>query len=378
MTSDFTGIGTSVMYTRMAGELAIGLSEAAVAFWREARCAWHEGTSKEVLRRLDPEAAREALVSGLRPSSARVYSRCLAQFLSWASTSWDRHVADGGVPAFLDALRGQGMSPATVRLHLAALKKILDELLDAKAAMGIPYPPAAAPRPPAAAEDVRRLYEAADSDRERLLLVLLNGARLRPGQIAALRGERLDFSRGTVAVTRGRKRRAHLLKLSDSAIQRLRQVIGQERPKGLLFPSARDSAQPITVRGLQKMLARMSRRCGAVATCTAIRRASWALARKEAVPASGERGAGVSPGGGAETARQAASRPRAGRPCIRCRRGSGARFGVAACREGKPARRRWSPRDVRASRGRARAPCRRHRAGRTSPTASTARFPRLA
>jgi len=369
MAGDFTGFGTGSMYTRLGGEAAAVLSEGAVELWREARRAWREGTSTEVLRRLDPEAARRALAAGrLQPDSAVVYSRCLARLLAWARTSWDRHVADGGVPAFLDALRDQGMSPATVRLHLAALKAILDDLLDAEAVVGIPYPPRPASRPPAVAEDVRKLYEAAESDRERLLLVLLNGARLRPGQIAALRGECLDFSRATVAVTRGRKRRTHLVKLSDPVIRRLRQVIGQERPKGLLFPSPRDNAKPITVRGLQKMLARLSRRCGATTTCTAIRRALWALGRKDAAAPSIGR---------AEPARQTGLRPWAGRPCIRCRRGSGARLAVAARGEHGAARRRCSPRDTRAARESI-LTSRPRRAGRTSPAASTVRFRRLA
>jgi len=354
---------------RMAEEVVVGLSEAAAALWREARRAWREGTLKEVLRRLDPEAAREILALELQPISARVYSRCLTRLLSWARTSWDGDVADGGVPAFLDALRAQGMSPATVRLHLAALKKILDTLLDARAAQGVPYPPPPAPRPPAAEEDVRTLYEAADSDRERLLLVLLNGARLRPGQVAALRGERLSFSRGTVAVTRGRKRRTDVVKLPDSVIRHLRQLTGRNRPKGLLFPSPRDSARPITVRGLQKILARMSRRCGVATTCTAIRQASWVLAEKGAVPASGDGGTGAPPEERVEPVRQAAPQPRAVCRCIRCRRGAGARFGVAARREDRTARRRWSPRSARAPGGRIRLSGRRRRAGRVNPTA---------
>jgi len=363
---------------RMAEEVVVGLSEAAAALWREARRAWREGTSKQVLRRLDPEAAREVLVAlDLQPSSARVYSRCLARLLSWARTSWDGDVADGGVPAFLDALRVQGMSTATVRLHLAALRKILDTLLDARAVVGVPYPPPPAPRPPAAEEDVRGLYDAADSDRERLLLVLLNGSRLRPGQIAALRGEHLKFSRGMVAVTNWRKLRSDFVKLPDSVMHSLRQLVGQDNPKGLLFPSPRHSGRPITVRGLQKMVARMSRRCGVATTCTAIRRASWTLAQKEALPASGEEDVGAFPERRIEPVRHAAPRLRAGRLCIRCRRGRGARLEVAACRTDRAARRRWSPRDARVTRGRVAVSSRRRRAGRTSPTASTARLPRL-
>ena len=224
---------------------------------------------------------------GYCESTIHTYTRIIGELMLWL----DKHDPGRLNPAKLEAFfahlvrnpesvpelgkdRGEpvdGRALKYVAFH--AVRTVLDRCFD----MGLTWTMTPPPRPdhiaPASAETVRALYLAAKTDRERLLLVLVNGLGLMPYQAASLRWDAFDTFLQRVTVTCGGEQPkgtrtvqivgGYRKLLSECRARALTAAKEGDSPgAGLyVFPSRRKGeVNAVTVRTLQNVLARMTRR----------------------------------------------------------------------------------------------------------------------
>jgi hypothetical protein len=268
MAGEFDGLGTPILMGRMLLDLARGIS-AGIRLVREAIVRARDGTSRRIRWRTFEELA---LACGYAGSTARKYHLCVTRFLAWCDPREDGLDADAAVADFLRHLRACGVGNAGQRLHLAAIRTVLDKLLGFDLTADVSYAQRPAPLPPAEAEAVRRLVTGVRDSREMAALRLLNVEKFRPGHISGL--DEPSVHDDTATLTHHIARRVVLKEwpLSPETEALLDDMRPSRWPghaaagtRGLRFVS-------LSVRGIEALVQRLGERAGVRLTCTAIRK----------------------------------------------------------------------------------------------------------
>jgi integrase/recombinase XerD len=133
--------------------------------------------------------------------------------------------------------RAGGLSDSMIRHHLFTLRILFDYLLDSGV---IKSSPVAIPkfaltkykeRQILTEDEVKELYKAAQSKRERALLAVAYGCGLRRSEIAKLNVGDIVLNQGTLTVRDGKFGKSRVVPLSESVIADLRDYMVNERPK---------------------------------------------------------------------------------------------------------------------------------------------------
>ena len=265
MTSDTLGTGLGTVHAVI---LAGRDTAAAAAFAAGAIC--------RILRRLGPLLAtdRELLEQvpsllrdrGYRESTVVRYTECVVRYMIWRHVRFDR-AERHDVAGFLADLREQGQRGAVLRLHLAALRTVLDRLLDQRATAGIRYAARPPCTPPARPADIRRLLSEA-AGRDALLVSLAAKVGLRPSELSTLRWRQVDIEESVIQVVRGRRGRTVGLALPADVTARLAAYKAvTATSEDYVFPGRR-ARSPLAVRSVQLALNRLGSRCGVGVTFT--------------------------------------------------------------------------------------------------------------
>lgn len=117
-------------------------------------------------------------------------------------------------------------------------------------------------------EDVERLLEATRTLRERVLLMITYGARLRVSEVIALRPNDLDTERRVIRVVQGKGRKDRYTVLADRLdreVARYYHVYG--RPEHWVFPVRRDATRHIDISTAQKIYRAARRKAGITKEC---------------------------------------------------------------------------------------------------------------
>jgi hypothetical protein len=124
---------------------------------------------------------------------------------------------------------------------------------------------------------VTTLLAAAEDDRDRALVLMLNVLKLRPGQIVEVRTEDIHLAERALALPHDQPGTCTLVRIPDELAAPLERILREDGGRQWLFSSARRSDRPVTVRALQKRLTRIAARCRRHVTCTALRKAESVL-----------------------------------------------------------------------------------------------------
>ncbi len=281
MPSDFSGLGTNVMIPRLLADL-VASAYGAVSFVARqtmtARRPWLPAPLSATVDKLVGEGLRNVVESGcLKLSTAEKYRHVTLRFVATTGCGKLADLSSKLVEKHLGERAAHGLGNGGLRVELAALRTVLDRLLGMRTTAELDY--AARPEPIVAAsrELTTALLDAVANDQERILLLLLNVLKLRPGQIAGLRAEHVRLAERIVVVPHGRPGKYTLTPIPAELVGPLDGLLRQANGQEWLFSSPARSECPLTVRALQKRLARIASRCGRYVTCTAMRKAASLL-----------------------------------------------------------------------------------------------------
>jgi site-specific recombinase XerD len=190
------------------------------------------------------------------------------------------HVAFGDIDRFIDRQYQQGLAPATINRRLYALKHFFDFLLERQVVSGNPIKPSHVLRrartlPRALAqEQVDQLFAQMQHPLDRALFLLMLRCGLRVSEVARLKLRDIDWAQQAVLVEQGKGRKDRRVSLSADAIASLRECL-QQRPRGVpaeaVFWNQKRPHHPLSVKAIQKKMARYAKAAGIVASCHRLR-----------------------------------------------------------------------------------------------------------
>ena len=224
---------------------------------------WCVATRKGRDRLLEFRTLEEMIrLAGYAESTAEKYAEGVEEFCDWfGRTPFDAGPED--VRAFLTYKGTRGAFEARQRLLLAGLRTVMDRLLGCAMTVDVEYAPRPEARHGAPADAVRATFDRALEPEKQALLRLLHVEDLRPGIISRAREEDLVGSclRYTSLID-GEEvvRRAHL---SPGTLALLTGLLSRRRERRTDSPAGGDSRIiPMTVRGIEKYVARTAARAG--------------------------------------------------------------------------------------------------------------------
>jgi site-specific recombinase XerC len=174
------------------------------------------------------------------------------------------HVACGAIARCIDRPYQQGLAPATINRRLSALKHVFDCLLERQVVSGNPIQPS----------HVLRRARTLPHPLDRALFLLMRRCGLRVSAVARLKRRDIDWAQQAVLVKQGKGRKDRRVSLSADAIASLRECL-QQRPRGVpaeaVFWNQKRPHHPLSVKAIQKKMARDAKAAGMVASCHRLR-----------------------------------------------------------------------------------------------------------
>ena len=216
--------------------------------------------------RSDLSALRKALTErNYKPGTVDKYVACVSRFLGNVKCAKPEKLRRDDILEYLNGLRKNGLGNGTLRLHLCALRTVFDRLLELGITVDIEHAPRPVPRRPATREEVRQLMMGCRTERERLVIDMLNRSKLRPGQLQLLAvpadgclfGEAVNADCG-----------------SNRPVEPVSLEVFAAGTRGVtwLLPSLGHPG-PLSTRTIRRVVERVSKSCGFRTTCTALRKA---------------------------------------------------------------------------------------------------------
>jgi len=259
---DFTGLGTA----HLIGKVFLGTVEALLVACLEPRPT----PAKSSAAKLKPginvagDLSDALLVQGYAPSTATKYARIVTAFLQHVRPIRLVHLREDDVDDYLDHLKQRGMGNATLRLHLCAIRTVLDRLLGLDITVEIKHAPRPRPRPPATEDDMLKLLAACGNPKERFILNALNGSKALPSQLCRL---------GAIGHPSLFLWERHKDSIPDPPPCHVVPLVMDKTispETGWLLPSSRRPG-PISPRTMRRIVRRVAESCGVRTTCTAVR-----------------------------------------------------------------------------------------------------------
>jgi site-specific recombinase XerD len=184
------------------------------------------------------------------------------------------------VDRFIDAQHQQGLAPATINRRLSALKHVFDFLNDHQLVGATPVKPShvlrrsrALPRA-LSTEQLEPLLAHIQHPMDKALFLLMLRGGLRVSEVAQLKLKDIDWSQQAVLVEQGKGRKDRRVYLSADAVASLRECLTQ-RPNGVagdaVFWNQKRPSRALSVKAIQKKMARYAKAAGIVASCHSLR-----------------------------------------------------------------------------------------------------------
>ncbi len=197
--------------------------------------------------------AEDLRLKNYRQSTQAEYLRCAGHFIDYFDRSPMR-LSEPEIREFLLHLTDEKKgSPATVKMHVAALRFLYSVTLKRpEKVAGFVWPKVPHPLPDIlSGAEVERLLNAVESPKHRVILMAAYGAGMRIGEACSLATVDIDNERMVIHIRDGKRGHDRYVMLSPVLLQALRTYWRLYRPDGLaLFPGDKPGTciQPETVR----------------------------------------------------------------------------------------------------------------------------------
>ena len=187
------------------------------------------------------------LAKNYRQGKGKMIQACTREFLFFIETKGFvtiQQIKASEIIAYYEYIRERpnqrkegGLSDSMIRHHLFALRTFFDYLLDAGE---IESSPARIPkfllaktkeRNICSIEEIKQLYDACGSKRDRAILALAYGCGLRRSEISKLNTTDILIHKGTLLVREGKFKKSRTIPLSNNVITDLKEYLIYERAK---------------------------------------------------------------------------------------------------------------------------------------------------
>jgi site-specific recombinase XerD len=210
------------------------------------------------------EAMDEAMVlRGLAPRTREIYLGCVERVVRFARVQPDRLTAREVRAYLLDLTRERKAAFSTFNLALHSVRFFFTEVLKQPLVVGEFHFQRQPRRLPfvMSDEEVRRLFEAAHSFRDRALFETAYATGMRLSEATRLLISDIDSERMVIRVDQGKGRKDRYVMLAASLLETLRNYWRQARPKRYLFPGE-GGEKPLSHSSAQKAFTRAKRAAG--------------------------------------------------------------------------------------------------------------------
>jgi site-specific recombinase XerD len=184
------------------------------------------------------------------------------------------------VDHFVEDQHQRGRAWATINRRLNALKHFFDYCLDQQLVVGNPIKPShfvrrGRPLPKALSqEQVQQLFAQISHPMDRALFLVILRCGLRVSEVAQLTLEQIDWEQQALRVVQGKGRKDRRVYMSPDAVASVQQCLAQHpgaRAQGYVFWNRKRTAQPLSVKAIQKKMERYAKAAGITASCHSLR-----------------------------------------------------------------------------------------------------------
>jgi site-specific recombinase XerD len=185
------------------------------------------------------------------------------------------------ITEFVRIAQGAGPAPSTINLSLSVLSEFFDFLRDEGLMQAQPViarrhrllAPATLPKPMPEPELVR-FFKAVDSQRDRLLFLLMLRCGLRVSEVSRLKVSDIDWEQKALLIEQGKGRKDLWVYLSADALASLHECLRKRpltAPGDSFFWNQKQQRCPLTVKAIQKKMERYAKAAGIKASCHSLR-----------------------------------------------------------------------------------------------------------
>ncbi|MDO8740648.1 MAG: tyrosine-type recombinase/integrase [Candidatus Woesearchaeota archaeon] len=201
-----------------------------------------------------PELIRKiGLRRGLSIRTINTYRQCVKLFFRQCSKD-PKEVKKSDIEGYLDRLIEKGKAGNTVNVYLNALKFFYNEILHKRLLLNMRFSKTPKEMPVVLTkEETKRLIEAIENPKHRLMVKLLYSAGLRVSELVNLKPEHFEFSKNYGWVRRGKGNKDRLFIVAEKLKEELMSHITNECPcqHSWLFEGKNGH---ITITTLQKII----------------------------------------------------------------------------------------------------------------------------
>lgn len=209
-----------------------------------------------------PELIRKiGLRRGLSIRTINTYRQCVKLFFRHCDKD-PKEVKKSDIESHLDRLIEKGSAGNTVNVHLNALKFFYNEILRKRLLLNVRFSKTPKEMPVALTkEETKKLIEAIENPKHRLMVKLLYSAGLRVSELVNLKPEHFEFSRNYGWVRRGKGNKDRLFIVAEKLREELMSHIANECPcrHSWIFRGRNDH---ITITSVQKIIKNASKKAG--------------------------------------------------------------------------------------------------------------------
>lgn len=178
-------------------------------------------------------------------------------------------VSPQDITAFVGTAQAAGLAPSTVNLSLSVLSEFFDFLRDEGLMQAQPVirrrhrllAPATLPKP-MPETDLVTFFKAVDSQRDRLLFLVMLRCGLRVSEACGLRWDDYDVEAGSIRVNDGKGRVDRVVYVSPDLARELKAWRAQVSGSPYLFPSRKRKGRPLDRRVVNIIMTEYLRRAG--------------------------------------------------------------------------------------------------------------------
>lgn len=170
---------------------------------------------------------KELLRRHYSPKTLVSYVFCLNKFLIWCKDKEPRRITKQDIKGYLDCLCEKNLAASTLNLHQQALKFALENVLNKRFFINLPYSKLPKRLPEVLSqEEVVRLFRTIKNPKHSLMVRLMYSAGLRISELVNLRVKDFDFDKGYGWVRKGKGNKDRLFVLSSKIRDELLDFIG--------------------------------------------------------------------------------------------------------------------------------------------------------